>query len=184
MIKILRQEYNKLSELDKKILSFSGKVIFGEISKVIILLLFFTLFHETEAFLFATFALLPIRCQMGGLHCKSYWGCLTATLAIYVCSILLLPAFFKPSPFILAGSLLICAFINWGIEPIINPTRPRLTQSQIKQAKIIVICFIFCYIMLSFALQFNHLIVCGVWIIIIQTLQLIAANIQRRRRSI
>lgn len=184
MINTIRTEYSKLSELDKKVLRFSGKIIFSELSKIIILLIFFTLIHNTKEFLFATFALFPIRCQIGGLHCKTYWGCLTATLVIFFSAIMIFPQVLALPPLILTGTLILCALISVSIGPILNPTRPKLTSEQERRSKCIVLLFIFCYIMLSFALDFNHYTICGAWIIIIQTMQLIAANIKRRRLTL
>lgn len=184
MIKTIRTEYSKLPELDKKVLQFAGKVIFSELSKLILLLLFFTMFHRTKEFLFAAFALFPIRSQTGGFHCKTYGGCLTATFAMFIAAIMIFPQALPLSKMVLSGVLILCAFISISIEPVLNPTRPKLTPKQKKRSKYIVLVFVFCYIMLSFAFRFNHYTVCGAWIIIIQTMQLIAANIKRRRDTL
>ena len=183
MINTIKQEYNKLPELDRKVLRFSGQLIFGELSKIIILFLFFTFFHMTKEFVFSTLALIPIRCKIGGLHCRTYLGCLSVTLMIYISAIMILPATIPLTPIVITVLLLCCASMYIYIGPIINPTRPKLSSCQIKQAKSIAAGFIIGYIMLSCALHFNHYVICGVWIIIIQTLQLIAAHIQRKRRS-
>lgn len=183
MIDTLRNEYTKLSEFDKKILCFSGKIIIAETSKILILLLFFSFLHKVPELLFSMAILIPIRCQIGGLHFKTYIGCLIITLAIFTTAIIILPALLQPSPLTLAGALFFCAVICVYIGPIINPTRPKLTPSQTKRCKYIACNFILCYIMLSFALHFNHYIVCGIWIIIIQIMQLIVANILLKRRK-
>ena len=183
MKKAQQNEYERLSELDKKILCFSGKIIISETSKTLILLLIFALFHKIPEFLFSMVILFPIRCQIGGIHLKTYIGCLITTIAIFTTAIIILPENIRLSEFAIIGLLLLCTIICFHIGPIINPTRPKLTILQIKKCKLIACSSIICYIMLSFALQFNRFIVCGAWIIIIQTLQLIAANLITRRKK-
>ena len=126
---------------------------------------------------------MPIRCQIGGIHLKTYTGCLLITLSIFIAAIMILPSILQPSPLLTTGLLLVCSIICSYIGPIINPTRPKLALSQIKRCKYIACSSILCYIMLSFALHFNHYIVCGAWIIIIQTMQLTVAKILSKRRK-
>lgn len=181
MLNVIQQEYDKLPVAEQKLLAFWGKVFFCESSKLILLFLFFVICKKSLEFIFVTLVLMSIRCRLGGLHLKTYQGCLFATFCIYVCAIMLFPAVISLTPvmavFLLTGSMVIFA----GIGPVINPTRPALTKQQIQKAKALSLAVTLVYMPFAYLFYDNRYIICGTWIITIQALQLVAANLLRKR---
>lgn len=179
MIKSIQQEYNQLTEKEKKIFQFGMKMILTETSKFLILIIFFLLIEKPIAFLFCTIILLPLRCNIGGIHLHTYWGCLAGTFIIYINAILILPQLIKLSTTTANLLLAICLIINLIVGPVINPTRPPLTKENVKQIKTNVIIIFLLYTLLINLFDINNYTICGIWIIAEQTLQLLIAKIQR-----
>lgn len=179
MLSIIQEAYGKLSEKEKQSIYWGTKLIWTELSKFIILLIIFIILEKPGEFIISTVMLMPIRCNMGGLHFKSYHACLIATFVFFSIAILLLPniALSKPSVLLLIG---ICIILNNITGPVINPTRPQLSEFQIigikkRAARILVL-----YAVLYCTFPNNKFLICGIWIIVEQTLQLILSKLQRR----
>ncbi len=179
MLEIIKHEYNNLTDLEKKTLRFGIKIIFTETSKFLILLLFFFILGRHKEFLFAVITLVPLRCNMGGIHFRTYLGCLVATFFIFTTSILVFPDHLDTDVQLATLLLVICLMVNIIIGPVINPTRPPLTKMDVKQIRMKVSITLFLYILLVNLFEINSYILCGMWIIVEQTLQLIIAKIQR-----
>ena len=180
MLNILKQEYNNLPEQERIVLCWGLKIFFSETSKFIILFILFTILNRKKEFLFATIILSLIRCNMGGLHYITYYGCFTVTLIVYITSIIIFPAIIRLNPQTIIMLLNICIILNIIIGPVINPTRPLLDKANVNKIKCKVGILLLLYNLLAYLLTFNIYIQCGIWIIMEQTLQLAIAKIQRK----
>ncbi len=183
MLNIILHEYQKLTELERKALHIGIKIIISELSKTIILFLFFLALNKQKEFIFTVLILLPLRCNMGGLHFHTYKGCLLATFIIVSMPILVLPNVVHITKEIGILLLLICFITNMVIGPVINPTRPALSSIDIRNIRIrISVIFVMYVVLLLSVLSKDYMTFC-IWIIIEQTLQLILAKYKRKRSN-
>lgn len=74
--KYFEREFD-LSELDSIKLKYSLGVVIGELSKFSILLILFLVLDKATDFIYCFSVLLVTRTFTGGLHFKTYSGCLT-----------------------------------------------------------------------------------------------------------
>lgn len=179
LLSILHETYEKLSEKEKQSIYWGYKLIGAELSKFIIIFIFFILIGKWGEFLISIIMLLPLRCNMGGLHFKTYHVCFMVSFAVFVIAILFLPKIVLPYACMIIF-LLICLILNVFIGPIINPTRPALSKFQIKRCKKRAVLILIFDIILYCTFPTNQYIICGIWITIEQTLQLVISKLQRR----
>ncbi|MBE5943100.1 MAG: hypothetical protein E7264_11270 [Lachnospiraceae bacterium] len=183
MLRAILQEYKNLTDIEREILRFWGKIFISESSKTVILLLFFLIIDKCSAFLFSLGILLPLRCNMGGLHFNSYTRCLLATWGIFVVPICILPHIIEVNKGIAILSLFVCFAINLIAGPVINPTRPALFLTEIRNIRMrISVAFIIYVILIQVILSDEYIVYC-IGIIIEQTLQLIIAKCTRKEQK-
>ncbi|MCI9079369.1 MAG: accessory gene regulator B family protein [Lachnospiraceae bacterium] len=151
-----------------------------EVSKFIIMLVLFTYLHLNTEYLVTILVLCTLRHNIGGIHFKHYWSCFAFSLffiaGIIVCSKLVIV-----NNFIQIFTIVLCMIFTFSIGPIQAETRPPLDEKHFilyrNTACIILLLFLILFIcMKSFA--YRNL---TYWVIVFQTLQLIAAKITGRR---
>lgn len=169
----------KLSLKEQKIIIFKLKGISYDLSKFIVMCLFFYFTGYLSEYLFAAMISVPLRTQSGGIHFKHYWSCFLFsfgyfTVIIYgLCRIVL--------PFtVLILFMAICSLVNFGLSPIQAATRPPLPaaeQHTIKQKTFMLT--VYCALIV---LLFYHspLAAVGYWTIILHSLQLLIAYFIRK----
>jgi Membrane protein putatively involved in post-translational modification of the autoinducing quorum-sensing peptide len=154
--------------------------ILSEISKLFIMGLFFAKTHHISQYFVAIIVLLILRTCTGGLHLKHYLSCLLVSFLIFYLGICQLSNIALPRQvyFIL---LLVCVIINYLYAPVVSIYRPIPNGIRIKKSKRQAFAMITLYAVIMFIVPSNQYIITGFWIIQLQTLQLIAAKIQKRR---
>ncbi len=161
-------------------LLFLLKTLSSEISKIIILAV---IFHENLLlFFFALMILLILRCSTGGIHFYTYTKCLAGSILYFTFAITLLPHIFLPSPLRIILCVL-CTLICYRVGPVPSQYRPPYTELFIKRCKTIITGFLLFYTALIYVIPESHFIIVGFWIIILHTLQLIAAKYTRKENS-
>lgn len=73
-----------LQDYEIKIIIFISCYFISEFSKLIILLLTFNFLDHAPQFLLSVSILLSLKWVSGGLHFKTYWGCLCASFIFLV----------------------------------------------------------------------------------------------------
>ncbi|WP_416388372.1 accessory gene regulator B family protein [Gallintestinimicrobium propionicum] len=143
----------------------------SEISKLVLLGILF--YAKFDSFIFATLILLLLRMSSGGLHFKTYWGCLMFSAMYYIFSIVIFPHI----PINVMAQiflLLFCIAINLKIGAVTSSYRPMANDHQLHRARrnifIILSLYLFTYIIPT--TQYRAI---GFWVIILHTLQLTAA---------
>lgn len=167
------------SDHEIKLIRYTIISILSELSKFIILLIFFSSISKTYEFLMSIIVLLMLRCNAGGLHFKHYTSCLIATFILVLLSICVLPNIVQLKTLSILLLLLGCILINYIIGPIPATNKPFPDYSLIIRSKINSFTFVFLYLILAFIIQNKPLIIIGFWTIILQTLQLVFAHIIR-----
>ena len=108
--------------------------ILSDVSKLIIMGIFFILTDYFFQYLAAIATLLVLRTCTGGLHFKHYFSCLALSFFLLYIGICQLPKILLPRPlyFVL---LLLCILINYLFAPIVSSYRPIPNGIQIQKAK-------------------------------------------------
>ena len=81
-----KEEFN-LSEIDSIKLKYSLEIIISDLSKFAFLFTIFTILGEGTNFFYSALALLTIRLFTGGLHFKTYFGCMVFSIFFFYVSI-------------------------------------------------------------------------------------------------
>ncbi len=168
-----KYEYNNYQIAQLKYLF---KTIFSEISKIIIMGILF--FHNLNFYLFSLLVMLCLRCCTGGFHFYTYWQCLGLSIVFLFFPAIVLPRFFLP--FLLRMALLsACSLCCYTIGPVPSKYRPPLAYQNIKRCRRLVGGYIIFYSVLIYLFPENPLFNAGFWIIILHTLQLMAAKARK-----
>lgn len=179
----VQKDYS-LTDKDIKYLKFTFTALLYDISKMVLLFVFFFLIDKTAAFLLCMSLLVLLRGNHGGLHTKHYFSCLLLSFFFLVFSICIMPAIWEvPKPVVLVG-LTLCILIHYQIGPV------RSEQCHVKDPGIFnrnqfhTFIIIFAFLILSYLLPSSELMTCGFWIIVAQSVQLVIAKyIQQYKRK-
>lgn len=164
-------------------LRYLYEVIVSELSKLIIMGIFFAILNQFSYYCFAVVVLLLLRTSTGGLHFNKYSSCFLFTLGFFFTAVVVLPHYLQTSRIIQLILLLACILINYYIGPIVSSRRKAPTQKLITKSRIDSFLVVFLYMMIVYIIPSNHYITVGFWVIILQTLQLIAACAKKRRKE-
>ena len=138
-----------------KVMDYCIKTCLSEISKFIFMGIFFSCFSAFHYYLYATLILWILRFCSGGLHCKTYIGCLLFSLTYLILCILLLPRFILSTfwPLVL---LLMCIVAAYFIAPVPSIYRQHITPIRRKQYRTyLIIFYLYILFLRSFSLKIN-----------------------------
>lgn len=172
----IKNTYN-LSNYQLAQLIFLVKTLSSEISKILIMGI---IFHKhLSLYLFALFIMLCLRCSTGGLHFYTYAGCLLAS-TLYLGTALIPLPYISLSRWIQILLLLGCILICYTVGPVTSKYRPAFSSKHKKHCKLTSCILIFFYTIILYIMPENIYLVIGFWIIILHSLQLIVAKIQKK----
>lgn len=154
-----------------KVMDYCIKTCLSEISKFIFMGIFFSCFSAFHYYLYATLILWILRFCSGGLHCKTYIGCLLFSLTYLILCILLLPRFIL-STFWTLVLLLMCIVTAYFIAPVPSIYRQHITPIRRKQYRTYLIIFLFIHFIFTFIFPQNQYLSVGFWVIMIHMIQL------------
>lgn len=180
LVQALKTTYN-YSDYDLAVVKYTLLSIASELSKMILLCVFYCFIGKISYFFIFLFLLSLLRFNSGGFHCKHYITCLLLTFIISYLAIIILPDLETPDILIIELLTIVCLIINYFIGPIASPLRPSPNSLLLKHCKnnsfiIIFIFFIIVSIFNSYKLIYPYLLV-GFWTIILHTFQMIFAKI-------
>ena len=160
-------------------LKYTFTILFSEVSKFAIIAL---LFHNHIAmFLYAAVLLGILRISTGGLHAKTYWGCLLMSFMFFCAAIYLLPHV-EISKIWMAVLIIGCAAAIGLIGPVESVYRKPPTDSMKKRLVAQSLITILIHLIL-FCLYDSEILAVGSWIIILQAIQLTIAKIYKEVKS-
>lgn len=167
------------SDREIGVLKYGIEIILGELSKCLIMLIYFYAMHKTSEYLAALILLLLLRSNMGGLHMKHYWSCFLLTFAFMNTAIIILPSLVTLSKPEICLILLLCIAIGLQIGPvhakfIRNPNSLLIRKGRMQASYILIL-----YLSAVLILPVSKYVVIGFWIIVLQTIQLIIAKVRR-----
>lgn len=172
----------ELSKVDAVKLHYMIDIIINEILKMAILFIPFCLFDEVWSYVYCLTALFIIRPMTGGLHTKTFWGCLMFSGCFLALGMLLIKFVPLQQPVL----TFICFFdllVLGCFAPIVPKQRPRYSEKKMFRSKllsIVVAVLHFGLYVISSSPYFSY----AVWIITLQCLQLLIAmgGIQYERK--
>lgn len=168
----IQQHYN-FSNYQMKQLNYLFVSVFSEVSKFLILGILF--YGKFKVYLFSMVLLSLLRGITGGLHCKTYFSCLSFSFGYVFLALYILPSI-AVSKTIMLIILLLCSLVTYCIGPVTSIYRPAPNKKIHKTCQEKVFITIFFYLLLTYLLPENHYITSGFWIIILHTLQLCVAR--------
>ena len=164
-----------MSADDREKMLYSLQNLIGEFSKILLMFLFFLPFNLHGYFLRAVLALAIIRMYTGGLHFKTYGGCLMFSLTFFSARILLTKFCVLPQlGYLLVG--LIGLIVIGLISPITSKSRPNYSIHQRRTFKTMGCLIISLHLLGCLILKNNPYFISSVWVILLQAIQLILAK--------
>lgn len=176
-MKNLLKTYYQFTDYQIAQLHHLSKTIFSEISKLLIMGIFFR--NELDIFCAAIITLWLLRISTGGIHCKTYISCFLLSFTYMFISIRLLPLIPINKLFQMI-LLFVCIQVNYRIGPVTSDIHLPLTQKYIKKGRLNAFVIIFFFLVITYIIPENKYITACFWIIILHTLQLIIAKIRKK----
>lgn len=178
------QQMYGYSDYEIAVIKYSITALFSELSKIIILCVFYTIIGKINLFIVFSIILIFLRLNGGGYHCKHYTTCLLLTAIISTSAIVFLPLIHIQNYTYVLLALTICLFINYLVGPVPSPFRPKPNSLLIKKCNNKSFITIFVFIIIVSIFNSNSMIQpylnVGFWTIILHTLQLIIAKILKK----
>jgi accessory gene regulator B len=157
---------------------YAIETLIGELTKLIILSLFFILFKKGSAFAFAFISFSTIRLWSGGIHFKTYFGCLTGTLALYS-TIIWLPISLLPVKLLVLAVTVIISAIFVPLPDVKRPVRSKRKQIVAKMLTLFTVTS--WYIVVSLYIQSASNLILAVMLIF--TLQLFIGGMLHEKQK-
>ena len=169
----LEENNNSLNKKDVLKIQYTLEVILGDLTKFIIIFLIFLLLKELPLFLLSFIILNSTRPLLGGIHCKTYYGCLICSLLYFIIVVL----FTKFSPILNINFYMVFFFIFFIttliFAPCRNEKRPVKNKATLKILSLISLTF---WSILFFKLPNLQVCNCIFVSILFQIIQLIIVN--------
>ena len=160
-------------------LKYTLTVLFSEISKFVIMAFLFR--NHIAMYLYAALLLGALRISTGGLHAKTYWGCLLMSFLFFCVSIYLLPQI-EISKIWMVGLIIGCAAVIALVGPVESIYRKPLTDHAKKRLVAQSLIIISIHLIL-FCLYDSEILAVGSWIIVLLAIQLTIAKIYKEVKS-
>lgn len=160
-------------------LKYTFTIIFSELSKFLIMAV---LFHNRIVlYVYAAVLLSVLRVSTGGLHAKTYWGCLLMSLLFFCAAVYLLPQI-RISKLWMCILVLGCMAAICLVGPVASVYRAQLDKHRKKRLVFQSLTAILIQLILFWVFD-NKLFVVGNWVIVLQTAQLIISKIYKEVES-
>lgn len=173
---IFKERY-QLTEYQIAQLKFLFYTLFSEISKFTIMLI---LFHrQFLLYLFTILLLCLIRISAGGFHCNTYVACLAFSISYVFLSMDILPMI-EIAKIYRILMLAISIWINFILAPLSSSKHTPLKAAAIYKYKRLSTSLLCVYLFLMLIIPENPYIISGFWVIILHTVQLLVAAVQKK----
>lgn len=181
----IQLEYN-LSDRQRKLLQFSFIGLIYDITKLVLLFIFFACIHQITAFIFNVFLLIVLRTNQGGLHLRHYTTCFIFSFLYLFLSICVLPLLIPEIPQPLGLCIIfLCMLINYIAGPQKNIkiyTELKNPENVLKsKMKSFIVCTVY---MIAFFIFPNVILMQqGMWMIVLHTMQIVIVVIKNKRKE-
>lgn len=176
MNEFLKKNY-QFSDYQIAVLGFMAKTLASELSKLLIMGFIFR--NRLGIYVAAVTVMIFLRTATGGLHCKTYISCFLVSFTYMFLAIMVMPMIPVNKVFQLI-LLFICMLCTYYVGPVTSTVHVPLKDGLVKRVKIQAFLFIFFFIVATYIVPENPYITVGFWVIILHTLQLVAARIIKK----
>ncbi len=165
-------DFTNTDDLEK--INYAIETILNEVFKIVLLLILFSTLGKLKYFSFSMIILFSTRIFSGGLHSKTFVGCLFWTTLFFIATSMFAPLL----PILNIGIYYLISFFNLFVimvkSPYPNPYRTIKSKKRKRSLKLLAIFFsIFWTIILLFFTSDISYLNCGIFTILIQSLQLL-----------
>lgn len=164
-----------LSELDSIKLKYILKVILNELSKLIILFFIFFIVNNGVNYIYCLISLIPLRTYTGGMHYKTYAGCLIFS-GIFIYISIFLSNYLSINYFTAMIQFIFSLLIVITLAPIISKNRPIYNRRKKIYFKLISIFIVLFHFTAYFSAKNNPYFTQSIWVITLQSIQLIVTK--------
>lgn len=182
----IQEEYG-FSDYQIKLLRFSFTGILYDLSKTLILGIYFCIIGRFPEFLFALIPLVLLRIRSGGIHFRKYWTCFFFSFLYFCLAIHILPVLVPMHPLAVYPVLLVCAVTYYLVGP--NTLKEKIVvrdavmkdaqSSRIKKAKIECFQVVLIVAILCFLFPENRYLIVSFWTVVIHAVQLVITKVMR-----
>lgn len=158
-------------------LAFVCKSISSELSKIIIMSIFFR--NHLSILFFLLFVMCLLRTFSGGLHFYTYYRCLVAS-TLYIGIIIFVFSKIELPLYVQLLLLITCIIVCYVIGPVLSKYRTNFPKKQLYFSRNITCLIIFLYTIILYIIPENPYFIAGTWMIILHSLQLIVAKIIKK----
>ncbi|AJA48571.1 accessory gene regulator B [Clostridium pasteurianum DSM 525 = ATCC 6013] len=158
-------------DLDK--INYVLQVILGELFKIIILILVFSILGRLHYFLFSMIVLISTRIFIGGYHCKTTLRCLLSSAFFFIITSLIVSSFSNVNALVYYGISILSILIIILYAPFPNFKRPVKTEKRRYNLKLISVFSVLTWIcILLFKVDNPSYLNCGFSTILLEVLQI------------
>lgn len=168
----------ELTKHEKAILLFFLKGFLSDFSKALIFFIPFYLLGLHKEFLWGIFFLVLFRIFSGGIHCRTYWGCLILSFVIFSSGIFAGTKIILTTP-IKEILIILCGLVVAYCTPVVAKSRPVPTKRAKIISKIDTSIVIVTFLIITLVAESNTYLNIGCWFLILHTLQLAVAYVRR-----
>lgn len=167
----IKKEVN-LSEVEQIKLDYAIDALVGDITKFVLLLIFFLIIHRGIAFLLFCIVALPLRNLTGGIHMKTYNTCFLFSLFYALLALIMIENFSMDSTQLVYLSLF-SIIIIFLVAPITSKSRPIYSAKKKIAFKIISSIWIIINVVVIFYIPNTKYALIAPWAIMIHSIQLL-----------
>lgn len=179
MMKFLKTDQQEEIVIQK--VKYALQVIVSEVEKLIILLMIFGIVGKTLEFLTAYVAVVTMRIYVGGNHVETFFGCVLYTFIMYA-FILAGADYFTPNRYICSGVEILIMISIWNNQKSLPESRILYSQNRLLEFKMKALSVLILQMIITQYLPESYRAVI-MWGVIIQTIDVQTAIIQRRKRK-
>lgn len=158
--------------MDSTKLRYAMEVIINDLSKLIILLVIFALIGKPMELIYSFFTLSLLRPFTGGIHFKTYNGCL-AFSGVFFLGTILLANNTEFNNTMITIIFLLSLLIILLFAPVPAKTRPTYSPKKVLQFRLISGLVISCHFIIYFLASNNPYIINSIWVIALQCIQIL-----------
>ncbi len=171
----LGKKNSSLTNTDLLKINYTLQVVLGDSSKLIIIFLIFLYLHQLPLFFLSFVILNSTRPLMGGLHCKTYTGCLIVSI-LYFISVMIFSIFApKFSMYFYTIFFVISFIITARYAPCPNEKRPIKNKEKLKILSLISITLWMIFFFYFTNIQISNCIFVSIFF---QVTQLVIYNVK------
>lgn len=173
-------QLHDFTDYELKVIRFCITGLLYDISKTIMIGVFFCWIGKFPEFLSALVPLLFLRKRTGGYHLKTYWTCFLASFAYFVLAVIVLPAAVALNMTWMQLGLLICAWVIYDIGPISSNREINMNQEQLHKVHIQSFQIVLVISILLFLFHDTPYLTVSFWTVVLHSVQLIITKIKKR----